>query len=94
MLERFSRWLRGSFTCTECGEEFLTMSFGSGAAICPGCYRGEQPFIYYDEGFWLNRLITMLHGREAEATGRRPLREAIDPVLLGAVPVEAEPQGQ
>lgn len=34
------------------------MSFGFGETICPTCYRGEQPFVFFDEKYWLNRIIT------------------------------------
>jgi len=42
------------------------MSFGFGTAICPDCYQGEQPFIFFDNGYWLNRITTILlnHGAE------------------------------
>jgi hypothetical protein len=33
------------------------MCFGFGTAICPGCYQGEQPFVFFDDSYWLNRLM-------------------------------------
>ena len=51
------RWLRGSFTCVRCGREFHVMTFGCGTAVCPDCYSGEQPFLFFDDGFWLNRVM-------------------------------------
>jgi hypothetical protein len=33
------------------------MSFGYGESICPDCYDGEQPFIFLDDSFWLNRVL-------------------------------------
>ena len=33
---------------------------GYGEAICPDCYNGETPFIFYDNRYWLNRILTRL----------------------------------
>lgn len=33
------------------------MTFGYGAAVCPDCYAGEQPFLFFDDRFWLNRFL-------------------------------------
>jgi len=50
---KLRRWLRGTFTCTKCGQTFSTMSFGYGEAICPDCYKGEKNFLFFDKGYWL-----------------------------------------
>jgi len=39
------------------------MNFGFGEAICPSCYNGEQPFLFLDDSFFLNRIIS-LHLRQ------------------------------
>lgn len=57
---RMKRWFNGSFTCIKCKKLFRTMSFGFGEAICPDCYQGEQPFLFFDESYLLNRIITRL----------------------------------
>ena len=57
------RWLRGSFVCVKCGREFHLSTFGFGKVVCPGCYRGEEEFIFFDDGFWLNRLMMRFMGR-------------------------------
>jgi hypothetical protein len=57
---KLQRWLTGTFTCTKCGKEYQTMSFGYGEAICPDCYHGEPQFLNYDDNYWLNRIITKL----------------------------------
>lgn len=36
------------------------MTFGYGKVICPECYGGEQPFIFFDDRFWLNRVMMKL----------------------------------
>jgi len=59
------RWLKGSFVCKKCGREFFTMCFGFGTSICPDCYRGEQPFMFFDNGYWLNRITTILLNHRA-----------------------------
>jgi hypothetical protein len=33
------------------------MSFGFGKGICPSCYNGEDVFLFFDQSFWLNRLL-------------------------------------
>lgn len=33
------------------------MTFGYGDAVCPDCYTGEQPFLFFDDRFWLNRFL-------------------------------------
>lgn len=58
------RWLNGEVTCTGCGKEYHTMSFGYGIGICPDCYKGEQPIIELDSEYWLNRLVSRLTGRK------------------------------
>ena len=41
------------------------MSFGYGKAICPDCYDGEQPFIFLDEDFYLNRMMENIISKKA-----------------------------
>lgn len=60
MFERFRRWLSGSFTCRSCGREVHAMTFGYGTTICLDCYEGEQPLLFLNEGYWLNRLLLRL----------------------------------
>ena len=36
------------------------MCFGFGEAICPNCYNGEQPFLFFDDSYWLNRITAHL----------------------------------
>ncbi len=40
------------------------MSFGFGEAICPDCYQGEHTFLFFDESYLLNRIITRLQNHE------------------------------
>ena len=49
----------------KCGKTFSIMSFGYGKAICPECYEGEQPFIFLDEDFYLNRVMKNLISKKA-----------------------------
>jgi len=44
------------------------MSFGYGKAICPDCYEGEQPFIFLDEDFFLNRIMENMFFKKARNT--------------------------
>ena len=60
MFENLHRWLNGVFTCRKCDREFHAFSLGYGDVICPDCYNGETSFIFYDNTFWLNRLLTRL----------------------------------
>ena len=59
-LEKFRRWLNGDFTCSECGNRFHTMFFGFGKAICPNCHSGGRSFLFFDESYWLNRVMAKL----------------------------------
>jgi len=54
------KWLAGEFVCRKCGRLLHTMSFGFGEAICPDCYDGEQPFLFFDKSYLLNRLLILL----------------------------------
>jgi hypothetical protein len=65
MFEKFHRWLNGSFICKRCGRELYTMSFGFGEAICPDCYSGERQFLFFDDSYLLNRIITLFLKHEA-----------------------------
>jgi hypothetical protein len=76
--EKFRRWLKGSFDCKKCGREFHTMCFGLGEAICPNCYNGEQPFLYFDDSYWLNRVTA--HLLNQRATQKEP--HFYDPILI------------
>lgn len=60
MMRRLIRWLRSSWVCTRCGREFHMMCFGYGTCVCPDCYRGEQPLLFPDEAFLLNRLMARI----------------------------------
>lgn len=58
MFEKIRRWLKGSFTCSECGNTFNIMSVGFGITICPHCSgKNEGISLCYDESYWLNRFI-------------------------------------
>jgi len=50
------KWLRGQFTCIKCGKIFYAFIFGYGKAICPDCYQGETPFIFFEDPI-MRRLI-------------------------------------
>ena len=39
------------------------MTFGYGTTICPSCYEGEKNFLCFDEGYWLNRLLSSIRRR-------------------------------
>ena len=60
MFERLSRWISGEFICLKCGTKQHLMTFGYGDMTCPKCYSGEQPFYYFDDTYWLNRLMMRL----------------------------------
>ena len=55
-----SKWLAGTFVCRRCGRDVNVMSFGFGECICPDCYGGENPFLFFDGRYWLNRLMVRL----------------------------------
>ena len=61
---KVKQWLNGSFTCIKCKKLFRTMSFGFGEAICPECYQGEHTFLFLDENYLLNRIITRLQNHK------------------------------
>jgi len=52
------KWLNGEFVCR--GKVFEVIPFGYGEAVCPICYDGEHPFLWWDGRFWLNRLLSRL----------------------------------
>lgn len=60
MFEKYRRWLKGSFVCRKCGGEFRVPCFGYGTCVCPNCFNDEQPFLYFDDSYWLNRIVTRL----------------------------------
>lgn len=74
LLKNFRRWLSGNFTCIECGNRFHTMHFGFGKAICPNCHNGGQSFLFFDDSYWLNRLMSKLVSKNRPKPGfsRRP----------------------
>jgi hypothetical protein len=76
--EKFTRWLNGSFTCRKCGHQFNTMTFGYGTAVCPQCYRGEEQFIFFDQSYWLNRIMAKLVKHQEEPKEEEPY----DPLLM------------
>lgn len=53
------------------------MSIGYGDAICPQCYNGEEHFIFFDNSYWLNRLLIKLIPNQVY-TKRRPSARAIE----------------
>lgn len=66
MFERFRRWLGGNFICQGCGRAFTILTFGFGKGICPDCYSGEQPFLFFDKSYFLNRVLACLLGGTSE----------------------------
>jgi hypothetical protein len=53
-------WLSGCFECKHCGKNYHIMTFGYGQIICPDCYNGEKQFIFFDNTYWLNRILSIL----------------------------------
>jgi len=49
LIRRIKKWLRGIFTCRKCGKTYQLLTFGYGIVICPSCYKGENPFIYFED---------------------------------------------
>jgi len=43
------KWINGTFTCIRCGKTFHLMIFGYGKTICPDCYRGGNPWIFFED---------------------------------------------
>ena len=74
LVSRLYKWLGGMFTCVKCHKEVHIMSFGYGEAICPDCYDGEHPFIFYDCSYLLNRIVTRLNNQK-ESDERRQLEK-------------------
>jgi len=60
MFERLRKWLSGTFICRMCGRSINLMTFGYGECICPECYNGEEKTVFFDTGYWLNRLLDRL----------------------------------
>lgn len=60
MFENLNRWLNGVFICSKCDRELHTTYFGYGETICSNCYNGETSFIFLDNTFWLNKMLTRL----------------------------------
>ena len=63
------------------------MTFGFGTAVCPDCYDGEQPFLFFDDGFWLNRVMTKILGRRES---RFPVSDDAELVLSAFESSEVE----
>jgi len=54
------------------------MCFGYGEAICPDCYDWEQPFLFLDGSYWLNRITAhLLNHRASQLKPYSP-----DPILI------------
>lgn len=49
------------------------MCFGFGEAICPDCYEGEEKFLFFDNRYWLNRIMARVFNQ------RTPTSEPISP---------------
>lgn len=64
------------------------MCFGFGEAICPKCYRGEQPFIFFDGSYWLNRFTASLLKQESPPREPQPYDLALVPMDLTSPVVE------
>ena len=64
------------------------MCFGYGEAICPDCYDGEQPFLFFDNSYWLNRIMARLLNHRAS----RLKPYSPDPILIqrNQIPHEIE----
>ena len=88
LFRNLSRWLNGSFSCVRCGRELHIMSFGYGTAICPDCYNGEQHFLFFDDRFWLNRILMRLLYRGLPRTRPPSSDPALDPTLFAQPEVE------
>jgi hypothetical protein len=69
VLKNFQKWLKGLFICEKCRREFFSMGFGFGASICPDCYDSEQPFMIFDESYWLNRITSIIFNHRAHSLG-------------------------
>ena len=55
------------------------MFFGYGETICPNCYEGEQPYIFFEESYWLNRIIARLLNLQSV---KKPTITKIPPMLF------------
>jgi len=86
LFERLSLWLNGSFNCRRCGRQLYIMSFGYGEAICPDCYRGEEPFIFPDKDYWLNRILARL----MEPKTKQPEKDLDDQLLSDQAFIQQE----
>jgi len=71
-------WLEGTFTCIRCGRIHHIFIFGFGKSICPDCYQGERSFLFFDQSYWLNRIITRF--LNYDPTLPEPLQ--FDPALM------------
>ena len=59
---KFKMWLEGHFTCISCGRRVFLYSFGYGKTICPDCYKGQNELIYFNDNFFLNRIMNKKKG--------------------------------
>ena len=64
------------------------MTFGYGAAICPECYEGEGGFLFFDGGYWLNRVLMRLLGRSGPGLETRYRDAAVDNLIHKQAEVE------
>jgi hypothetical protein len=70
-------WLDGTFTCIRCGRTLHIMTFGFGKSICPDSYRGEESFLFFDQRYWLNRIIARILNYMATPPEPTPLDSAL-----------------
>lgn len=78
MFGKLRLWLDGTFSCIRCGRTHHVMTFGFGKSICPDCYRGEESFLFFDQTYWLNRILARILNFMATPPEPTPL----DPALL------------
>ena len=90
MFQKFSRWLSVNFVCMRCGRNVFLMSFGFGTTLCPECYNGKQPVIFFDDRYWLNRILS--RNIKMDLINKEP--EPIDDVLLGITNQVMETESQ
>ncbi|MFX0211215.1 MAG: hypothetical protein ACFFDT_34865, partial [Candidatus Hodarchaeota archaeon] len=43
------RWLSSHFVCRKCGKTYHLMTFGYGTCICPDCFEGENPIVFFED---------------------------------------------
>ena len=70
----------------KCGRGVRLFTFGYGATVCPDCYRGEQPFVFFDDRFWMNRFLMRFVGQSGGQL------ESLDEVSVQDYPTHGEPE--